>query len=297
MSERERQLQLPGTAKPRRFRPRFHYELLACGISGHELLGLDAARIRPVDAAFVRESDGIRWHRCLRCDSWLPLRAPGSPTSEFPPDRREIELPLRGKALRDKVVLRLIAINRAIHFIGLALLSIAVFLFASRVVRVRHVFYRLVNAIQGTAGGPSATPTHGLLHELARLVSLRSSTLYLVAAAAAIYALLEGAEAVGLWLQRRWAEYLTFVATTLLLPVEVYELTRRISPLKIVALVVNLAIVGYLLFAKRLFGLRGGAEADREERERDSGWEALEALSPDSVSAAADGTSLPTTAR
>ncbi len=40
------------------------------------------------------------------------------------------------------------------------------------------------------------------------------------------YAALEGMEAVGLWLVKRWAEYLTFVATTILLPLEVYELVN-----------------------------------------------------------------------
>ncbi|MEA2388971.1 MAG: hypothetical protein QOG41_1744, partial [Thermoleophilaceae bacterium] len=33
---------LPGTVKPQRFRPKFHWELLACGTTGHELVGLDA---------------------------------------------------------------------------------------------------------------------------------------------------------------------------------------------------------------------------------------------------------------
>lgn len=276
-------LELPGTTKPRRFRPQFHYELLVCGLRGHELIGLDAARIRPRDGLVVREADGLRWHRCVRCDSWLPFQPPSDAARQFPPNRAEIELPLRGKALRDKVVLRLIAINRAFHFLVLALVSLALFLFASHAIRLRHVFFRLVNAVQGTAGGPATTPAHGFLHELGRLVELRSSTLYVIAAAAAAYAALEGAEAVGLWFQRRWAEHLTFVATSLLLPVEVYELTRSVSPFKLIALVVNLAIVAYLLLAKRLFGLRGGAAADREERGRDSGWQALERLSPEAI--------------
>ena len=123
------------------------------------------------------------------------------------------------------------------------------------------------------------------MHELDRLFSLQPSTLRLVGVVALGYAVLEGAEAVGLWLGRRWAEYLTFVATTLLLPLEIYELTRRISALKVVALVVNLAIVVYLLFAKRLFGLRGGAAADERERRRDLGWEALERTTPGAADA------------
>ncbi len=50
---------------------RFHWELIACGAGGHQLLGTDAREIRPDDAAVVRESDGIRWHRCVRCDAWI----------------------------------------------------------------------------------------------------------------------------------------------------------------------------------------------------------------------------------
>ena len=81
-----------------------------------------------------------------------------------------------------------------------------------------------------------------MLHTIEHLFTLKSSTLYAVAAVAAAYAVLEGVEAVGLWYQKRWAEYLTFVATIAFLPYEVYELTKTVSALKIVALVVNLAI-------------------------------------------------------
>lgn len=43
---------------------------------------------------------------------------------------------------------------------------------------------------------------------------------------------------------------------------------------------VNTAIVVYLLWAKRLFGIRGGAAADEERRERDTGWPAIDAATP-----------------
>lgn len=266
----------PGTQKPRRFVPRFHWELLVCGVAGHELIGTDAAEIRPQDAIVVREGDGLRWYRCVRCDSWLPLEPPEHPARRFPPDRDEIELPLRGKALRDKVVLRVIAIDRALHFVVLAGLAALLLVFANHVASLHRLFLRVVSDY----GGQSHVPKHGLAHDIERLVTLQSGTIRIVALVAALYALLEGAEAVGLWFMKRWAEYLTFVATTALLPLEIWELTRRISPLKIVALVVNLAIVIYLLLAKRLFGLRGGAKAERAERERDTGWEALERTAP-----------------
>src|SRR5919199_6788496 len=91
---------LPGTVKPSRFRPNLHYELLVCGVRGHELVGTDVARIEPEDHLVAFEADGIRWHRCLRCDSWLPLRSPAAPGRERMPDRADIELPLRGRPLR-----------------------------------------------------------------------------------------------------------------------------------------------------------------------------------------------------
>jgi len=223
-------------------------------------------------------------NRCVRCDSWVPLPPPAQPTRELPPAREEVELPLRGRALRDKVVLRIIAIDRAIHFVVLAALAVAVFLFAAHEIRVRAFFYRVVNAVQGGNADPSHLAQKGFLHTLEHLFTLKSSTLYAVAAIAASYAVLEGVEAVGLWYQKRWAEYLTFVATCGFLPYEIYELTRSLSPFKIVALVLNLAIAGYLLDAKRLFGVRGGGAAEAAERARDTGWEALERTSPSALS-------------
>jgi uncharacterized membrane protein (DUF2068 family) len=271
----------PGTVKPSRFRPRFHWELLVCGVRGHELIGADAAEVRPRDAVVVRQVGSVRWHRCVRCDSWLPLAPPAHPARRFPPDRVEVELPLRGRALRDRIVLRLIAVDRALHFVLLGLLAAAIFLFTAHEASLKRTFYRVLTDLQGgVGGGPVQTSHTGLLHELDRLFTLKSGTLHLLGAAVAAYALLEGVEAIGLWYQKRWAEYLTFVATTAFLPLEVVELTRTVSPFKVTALIVNLAVVVYLLFAKRLFGLRGGAAADAAERARDVGWEALERTAP-----------------
>jgi uncharacterized membrane protein (DUF2068 family) len=276
----------PGTVKPRRFRPRLHWELLVCGARGHELVGADVRTIAPEDRLVVFEEEGVRWHRCLRCDSWLPLPPPANPTRDRLPAREEIELPLRGRPLRDRVVLRLIAIDRAFHFVLLGLLAIAIFLFASHQHELKKTFFRVVADLQnGVGGGPVQTSKTGILHDLDKLFTLKSSTLNLVGAGVVAYAVLEGVEAIGLWLQRRWAEYLTFIATTAFLPLEVFELTRTVSPLKITALIVNTAIVIYLLYAKRLFGIRGGARAEEALREHDVGWQALERVGPQAIAA------------
>ena len=271
----------PGTQPPRRWRPRLHWELLLCGVRGHRIVGTDAAAIRPADGPLVREdAHGTRWHRCLRCDSWLPLPPPVHPTRPSPPERSEIELPLRGRALRDKIVLRLIAVDRGFHVVVLGALGALVLVFSADRATLRQTFYKVVADLQGgtVAGEPHAR--HGLLHELDTLFTTSSSHLHLLAAVLLVYAAVEGIEAVGLWYQRRWAEYLTFVVTASLLPFELYEIANRTTVFKVLAFIVNVAVVVYLLLAKRLFGLRGGAAADAAERERDYGWEALERAAP-----------------
>ena len=275
---------LPGVelVEPSRFRPRFHYELIVCGLRGHELIGVDARELREQDRAVARVVDGVRWHRCLRCDSCLPIPAPGAPARDVPPERAEIELPPRGKPLRDKIVLRLIAINRALHFVVLGAIAIAIFVFASHRDALRGKAYRVIVDLQTGADG-SRAPTHGLLHEIERSFSLQTGTIKLVGLVFAVYALIEGIEAFGLWYQRRWAEYLTFIVTTSLLPLELYELAHRFTPFKILAFVINVAVVAYLLLAKRLFGLRGGLAAEERERAEDVGWEALERTAPEAV--------------
>lgn len=70
-------------------------------------------------------------------------------------------------------------------------------------------------------------------------------------AIALAYGALEAAESYGLWTRRRWGEWLTVVATSLLLIPEVWELTKSATLLKVGALLVNLAVVGYLLWRLR----------------------------------------------
>jgi uncharacterized membrane protein (DUF2068 family) len=271
----------PGTHHPRR-RRQIDWELISCGLSGHELVGTDAAQVRPQDGLFARLVDGVRWHRCLRCDSWAALPEPSEAARQFPPERSEIEIPKRGKALRDQFVLRLIAVDRAFHFLVLGILGVAVLFFAAHEHTLRSEFYRVMAALQrGVAGGPVQNAGHvGILGELDKLFSLQSGRIRLVGAALIAYAILEGVEAVGLWLAKRWAEYLTFVATTILLPLEIYEIIHRNTVLKDIGFLINLAVVVYLLFAKRLFGLRGGGAAEERARERDMNWQALERATP-----------------
>jgi len=61
-------------------------------------------------------------------------------------------------------------------------------------------------------------------------------------------------EAVGLHYRYRWAEWLTVIATGVLIPFELYEVLESISVLKVVILVLNTVVVYYLGKHKELFG-------------------------------------------
>ncbi|HSS94064.1 MAG TPA: DUF2127 domain-containing protein, partial [Candidatus Dormibacteraeota bacterium] len=74
-----------------------------------------------------------------------------------------------------------------------------------------------------------------------------------LAIGAIAYALLEGTEGVGLAMRRRWAEYLTVLATGVLIPYEAYEVVHHATLFKVGALLFNVAVVGYLAYRKRLF--------------------------------------------
>lgn len=271
----------PGAAPGKRRRTRVDWELVVCGVRGHVLVGRDVEELRPEDGLFARETAGVRWHRCMRCDSWVALALPDSPAARHPPERDEIVIPNRGKALRDKIILRLIAVDRAIHFLILVLLGIGVLAFANDR-NFRTSFYKVVTALQnGVGGGPVQQGGHtGFFHELDRLFTLRHGTLRDVGLVLLAYGLLEGVEAVGLWRTKRWAEYLTFIATTILLIPEVYEMTNRITALKLIGFIINLAVVIYLLYAKRLFGLRGGGAVDARERAEAVSWANIERATP-----------------
>jgi len=103
-----------------------------------------------------------------------------------------------------------------------------------------------------------------------KALATRHDTLTLVVWAILAYGALQLLEGVGLWMLKRWGEYVAVVGTSLFIPVEVHELLDRVTVLRVLALAVNLFAVGYLLWTKRLFGLRGGRAAFEAERQSQS---------------------------
>ena len=63
-----------------------------------------------------------------------------------------------------------------------------------------------------------------------------------------VYAALFLTEGIGLWLLKCWAEWLTVIITSSLVPVEIYEINRHPSSAKILVLFINFAVVGFLVY-------------------------------------------------
>jgi uncharacterized membrane protein (DUF2068 family) len=88
---------------------------------------------------------------------------------------------------------------------------------------------------------------------LAKLSILDDRRLKQLSIGTFIYSAIFFTEGIGLALRKRWAEYFTIITTSSFLPLEVYELAKRASFAKGVALVMNLAVLAYLLHELRRY--------------------------------------------
>lgn len=86
---------------------------------------------------------------------------------------------------------------------------------------------------------------------IAQASGLSPGRLEALSIAAFFYAGLFTIEGVGLWRAKRWAEYLTVIATMSFVPFEVLELTRRVSLPRLAAVLLNVVVVTYLIYRLR----------------------------------------------
>ena len=274
------------TEKEARPRRKWHRETFACAFSGHVVPAAGVAQLRPEDAGLgIDLPDGRRLARCVRCDAWVQTTRPANPERQHLPPLDQLEVPKRGRRLRDLLVLRLIAIDRGIHSVIFGIIGAALILLEVNLGSLDRGARDLVDRLTGAASdtGPAGSRTF-LVRELQSFLHVQKHALLILAVTAVAYCAVEGVEAVGLWLEKRWAEYLTAVATAGFLPFEIHELIKRVTWVRIAALVVNVAILAWLVWKKRLFGLRGGARALEEEEKED--FDRARLFGPPLVSAA-----------
>jgi uncharacterized membrane protein (DUF2068 family) len=229
------------------------WSLLACGRSGHVTYAPAEPDLREQLKGQVPA--GEAW-RCLRCASFVP----GDPARSGP--ARDAPKVRRGKEVRSAFILRVFAVERflrALVFLGLAY-GLWRFKYARQSIDAtfdrerpiaRELFRQLGYNIDNSK----------LVGLIQHALTLSGKSITLLAAGLAAYAVVEAVEGTGLWLARRWGEYFAMVATSVGLPLEIYDLARKVTATTLVFFLVNLALVLYLVLAKRLFGVRGGLTA------------------------------------
>ena len=229
------------------------WNLRTCARKGHVTYAADEPEFRQRLEADTPLGDA--W-RCLRCGAYVLGEAVGSGPADDAP------VLLRGQALRSAFILRLLAIERWIRGTIVFLLGLAVLRLKSTEVSLKELFDRDLESLKPFFNQIHFNVTDSAtIKSVQNVLSAKPSTLNLVAAFLIFYGALQIVEGIGLWLLKRWGEYFAAVATSLFLPLEMYELVEKITWLRIVAFLVNLAAVVYLVLSKRLFGLRGGREA------------------------------------
>ncbi len=230
------------------------WSLLGCARTGHVTYAPDEPGLR--DRLMATTAGGTAW-RCLRCGAFVTGGQHGSGPAAAAPLIR------RGKELRGELILRVFAVERFLRFLILGAAAYGVWRFTYDRAGLQRAFNHALPAIRALYQDLGFNISHSrLLPFIQHSFTHTSRWLTLVAIGLAVYALLELAESAGLWLATRWGEYLATVATSAFLPLEVWELAKgHITWLKVAALVINLLLVIYLIWTRRLFGIRGGRKA------------------------------------
>ncbi|MFN8019089.1 MAG: DUF2127 domain-containing protein [Acidimicrobiales bacterium] len=253
----------------------WHTETWVCSMRGHVAPASRVRTLRGQDRRLgVDLPDGDRLARCLRCDVWLdvPIPSAKAAAADVLPGLDDLPKPRRGKVLQDAVLLRLIAINKGVHAVAFGILAVVLGILLLKLPGLQSTARDLDHSITSTVAETGQQASRADISRwLHRVTGLHRSALTVLFVTAVLYCVIESIESIGLWRERRWAEYLTALATFGLLPFEIRELVERVTVFRISALVVNVAILVWLVWAKHLFGVRGGAKTLEEHTD----WEAI----------------------
>jgi uncharacterized membrane protein (DUF2068 family) len=244
------------------------WSTLACGRYGHLSFAPDEPALRAQMVA--RQADAEAW-QCLRCGTFVP----GPPALAGPAAAAPV-VP-RGKEVRSRFILRLFAIERFLRAIIFGAAGYGLWQFRDSRISIQQAFNRELPVLRDLFRQLGFNIDHSKLVGLVeRALTLSSGSLTWLALGIAAYAVIEIVEGTGLWLARRWGEYFAMIATSLGLPLEIYDLSRKVTATTLVLFGVNLALVLYLVITKRLFGVRGGKAAYDARLRSESVLEAAE---------------------
>ena len=141
---------------------------------------------------------------------------------------------LRGTALRDAAILRVLAVERGIRGVLLVLLAYGIYAFNGSRNSLRQVFDEYLPLLRPVTDRLGIDlESAGPVRLIEKALNAQHSTLLMVAAGVLAYGVLELVEAVGLWMMKRWGEYVAVVGTSVFIPLEVYELVEQVTWLRV----------------------------------------------------------------
>jgi uncharacterized membrane protein (DUF2068 family) len=229
------------------------WSLYGCARKGHVTYAPDEPALR--ERLMAPTAAGTAW-RCLRCGAFVTDGQHSSGPAAAAP------LVRRGKEIRSQLILRVFAVERFLRFLVFAVAAYGVWRFKFDQASIERGYDNDLPAIRALYRDLGFDVNHSrLLGLIQHSFMLTPRTLTYLAIGLALYALIELVESVGLWLGQRWGEYFAMVATSIFLPYEVYDLTVKITWLRVAAFAINLLLVIYLVWTRRLFGVRGGKAA------------------------------------
>src|ERR1700722_16583031 len=150
------------------------FALRSCGLRGHATFAPDEPQLR--ERLTVDTPAGEAW-RCLRCETFVvgPPRHSG-PANTAP------EIP-RGRFLRDRTLMRALAIERALRAVIFLAVAAGVFKVNGSRERLRHAFDQDLPLLKPLANQIGWNPDHSkIIHTISHAFSLSSSTLTWIAA-------------------------------------------------------------------------------------------------------------------
>jgi uncharacterized membrane protein (DUF2068 family) len=150
---------------------------------------------------------------------------------------------MSSRVFGDNSTLRLIAAFKLLKGLGLLAVGIGVLHYLHRDIALE--VERWVDVFQIDPDNRYVQPL------LTHISNLDEKGLRTVSIGTFFYAAVLLTEGTGLWLRKRWAEYFTILTTASFVPLEVYEIYRKVTAPRVTLLLVNLAIVAYLIFDLR----------------------------------------------
>jgi uncharacterized membrane protein (DUF2068 family) len=151
--------------------------------------------------------------------------------------------------------------------IGLFKLAKALLLIAVGIGTIRFLHKDLGSTVMHWIQVLRVDPDNRLIHgALVRIFRVTPKQLKELSVGTFLYAAVFLTEGTGLLLRKHWAEYFTIISTSLFIPLEIYELAKHFTILKLAVTAINVLIVWYLVARVRSRGKRSLGSVDSRRR-------------------------------